>query len=65
MYSSPQVITVSSSIDAETSHISSNEPHQSHSHTLNQVDTEPPPSYDEVVLDIRLASPNPNTAIIY
>lgn len=56
-----QLNTISSSIDAENSQSFNDQ--QSLSHTLSQAYTEPPPSYDEIVLDMRLASPN--TAIIY
>lgn len=61
LYNPPEINTISSSIDAEHTHRSNQQ--QSLSHTLNQVHTDPPPSYDEIVLDMRLASPN--TAIIY
>lgn len=55
------VNTISRSFDAENLHRFNQQ--QSLSRTFNQVHSDPPPSYDEIVLDIRLA--NPNTAIVY
>lgn len=56
------VHTISRSLDVESLHRQ-----QSLSQTSNQVHFElPPPSYDEIVLDIRLTSQSsPNTALIF